>query len=93
LQPWLATGWDVSADGKTITLTLRENIMFHDGTPFNAEVVKWVFQMEIDAGKSLGCQTVLVTTGPDSGNGVANSPDYTADTLLQAAQWIIKGVR
>ncbi len=24
---------------------------------------------------------------------IPNSPDYTADTLLQAARWIIKGVR
>lgn len=45
-------------------------------------------QMDIDAGKTLGCQTVLVTTGLNNANEVANSPDYSADTLLQAAQWI-----
>lgn len=32
----LATEWDV-VDDKTITMTLREGVSFHDGTPFNAE--------------------------------------------------------
>lgn len=36
LKPWLATKWEVSEDGKTYTFTLREDVTFHDGTPFNA---------------------------------------------------------
>jgi peptide/nickel transport system substrate-binding protein len=31
----------VSADGLNYTITLREGISFHDGTPFNASCVKW----------------------------------------------------
>ncbi|MFC2066749.1 D-glycero-beta-D-manno-heptose 1,7-bisphosphate 7-phosphatase [Chloroflexota bacterium] len=50
-------------------------------------------QMDIGAGKSLGCRTVLVTTGPKGGNGVIDPPDYIAGNLLEAAQWIISGVR
>ncbi len=46
-------------------------------------------QMDIDAGKALGCKTVLVTTGPQAGNNVNGTPDYTANSLLEAAQWII----
>jgi peptide/nickel transport system substrate-binding protein len=37
----LATKWETSADGKTLTLTLREGVTFQDGTPFNADSVKW----------------------------------------------------
>jgi peptide/nickel transport system substrate-binding protein len=37
----LATEWKVSADLKTITLTLRKGVKFHDGTDFNAQVAKW----------------------------------------------------
>ncbi|OIQ32735.1 MAG: ABC transporter substrate-binding protein [Alphaproteobacteria bacterium MedPE-SWcel] len=37
--PQLATAWQVSEDGKTVTLQLREGVVFHDGTPFNAEAV------------------------------------------------------
>lgn len=38
--PQLATGWSWSEDGKTLTMDLREDAVFHDGTPFNAEAVK-----------------------------------------------------
>jgi len=40
LQPLLATSWEVSEDGLTWTFYLREGVVFHDGTPFDAEVVK-----------------------------------------------------
>lgn len=40
IVPQLATGQEVSDDGRTLTLTLREGVMFHDGTPMDAEAVK-----------------------------------------------------
>lgn len=40
ITPGLAESWDVSADGKTITLHLHKDIKFHDGTDFNAAAVK-----------------------------------------------------
>ena len=41
LQPALATEWKASADGKTWTFKLRQGVTFQDGTPFNAEAVKF----------------------------------------------------
>ena len=41
LQPALVTAWEVSEDGLEYSLTLREGVTFHDGTPFNAEAVKF----------------------------------------------------
>jgi peptide/nickel transport system substrate-binding protein len=39
--PWLAEKWDTSADGKQVTFSLRKNVKYHDGTPFDGESVKW----------------------------------------------------
>ena len=40
LAPKLATSWETSEDGLIFTLKLRDDVTFHDGTPFNAEAVK-----------------------------------------------------
>lgn len=44
LYPGLATEWAVAEDGVTWTVKLRSGVMFHDGTPFNAEAV--VFNLD-----------------------------------------------
>lgn len=41
VAPHLAESWEEDQAAKTITLKLRTGIEFHDGTPFNAEAVKW----------------------------------------------------
>jgi peptide/nickel transport system substrate-binding protein len=41
LVPLLATGWKADPKARTITLTLRKGVKFHDGTDFNAKVCKW----------------------------------------------------
>ncbi|MEV4410394.1 ABC transporter substrate-binding protein [Catellatospora sp. NPDC049609] len=38
--PWLATGWQASADGMTYTVKLRTDVTFHDGERFDAAAVK-----------------------------------------------------
>jgi peptide/nickel transport system substrate-binding protein len=44
VQPHLATGYKTSKDGKTWTFSLRRNVKFHDGTPFNAQAVCFNFK-------------------------------------------------
>ena len=43
-QPWLATGSEVSEDGLTVTIDLRDDVAWHDGEPFTAADVKFAFE-------------------------------------------------
>ncbi len=44
--PALAEKWQVSPDGTVWTFTLRKNVKFHDGTPFDAAAVVWNFEWQ-----------------------------------------------
>lgn len=44
VRPWLATGWQVSPDGRTYVFALRPGIRFQDGRPFTAADV--VFSLD-----------------------------------------------
>ncbi len=44
VQPWLATRWRHSADGKTWWFTLRDDVAFSNGEPFNAQAAAANFQ-------------------------------------------------
>lgn len=56
MQPWLATAWEVSEDGLTWDFTLRDDVTFTDGTPFDAEAVKVNVEhvQDPDTGSSTG---------------------------------------
>ncbi len=47
-SPWLATSWDVSPDSTEYTFTLRDDVTFTDGEPFDAEAVKANFDRIVD---------------------------------------------
>ena len=66
--PGLAESWTVSEDGMTWTMQLKKGVKFHDGTPFNSEVVKW-FLKEMETGPSgymVGAIDNVEITGPHS---------------------------
>lgn len=48
LVPALATAYDVSESGDSITYTLREGVKFHDGSDFTADDVVFSFERWID---------------------------------------------
>jgi peptide/nickel transport system substrate-binding protein len=37
--PWIATAWEVSDDSRSVTLDLRDDVVFHSGRPLTAEDV------------------------------------------------------
>lgn len=50
LVPRLATGYEVSDDGLTWTIHLREGVTFSDGAAFNAKVMKQTFDRILNPG-------------------------------------------
>ena len=54
LQPMLATSWRFAKDGSHLDFMLRDDVTFHDGTPFDAAAVK----ANIERGKTLEGSTV-----------------------------------
>jgi len=44
IVPGLASSWRASADGLTITFTLRDDVLWHDGQPFSAADVEFTFK-------------------------------------------------
>lgn len=62
LHPGLATDWEVSEDFTSLRMTLREGVTFHDGTPFNAEAVKFTFDTIADP--ATGSQGAIDYLGP-----------------------------
>lgn len=65
--PWLATDWTVSDDGLEYTFTLRDDVTFHDGEPFNAEAVKANFDHVVDPDTASAQAASLIGYADDGG--------------------------
>ena len=50
ITPGIATKWDLSPDGKTITYTIREGALFHDGSEVTPEDVLWTLRHSVGPG-------------------------------------------
>jgi peptide/nickel transport system substrate-binding protein len=68
LFPGLATAWEVAPDGKSVTLKLRSDVGFHDGTPFDAEAVKFTFDTIADP--KTASEGAVTQLGPYAGTEV-----------------------
>lgn len=47
-EAWLASGWTTAADGKSITVDLREGVSWSDGVPFDADDVLFSMKAATD---------------------------------------------
>jgi peptide/nickel transport system substrate-binding protein len=81
IYPWLATAWKVAPDKKSITFTLRKGIKFHDGSDFNAKVVKF----------NLDAQKAAKVAGTQSWTSIDAIDDYTVRINLSAYDNILIG--
>jgi peptide/nickel transport system substrate-binding protein len=60
--PGLAQDWDISDDERVYTFYLRDDVTFHDGTPFNAEAVR--FNLDRITSPDLASQKARFMLGP-----------------------------
>lgn len=75
VEPRLAKSYEVSDDGLEITYTLRDDVTFTDGTPFNADAVKAAYDRALDPANSCSC---LATFRSVAG---VEAPDDTTVTI------------
>lgn len=57
-KPDLAEKWMTSSDGKTWSFSLRKDVKFQDGTPFNADAVVSVYTKMLDKTYNTGASTL-----------------------------------
>jgi peptide/nickel transport system substrate-binding protein len=72
-NPGLATEWTINENATEYTFKLREDVTFHDGTPFNAAAVKYTFDRI--ANPDTGAQTAFSLLGPYQETEIVD--DYT----------------
>jgi peptide/nickel transport system substrate-binding protein len=56
--PVLATSWDIDPAAKTLVFHLRKGVKFHDGSDFNAQAVKWNYDLLLAAKKAPNVSSV-----------------------------------
>jgi len=72
--PLLAESWEVSEDGLTYTFDLKQDVTFHDGTPFNGEAVCFNFDRWNNFTGILQSESLSYYWGKVNG-GFADTPD------------------
>ncbi len=77
--PGLAESWTVSPDATTFTFKLRQGVRFHDGTPFNAEAVK--FTMDRIVSPTMIAGAARGNLGPYERTDVVD--EYTARIVMK----------
>lgn len=69
-QPWLADRWDLTADGRSLTVHLKPGIQFHDGRAVDAATVRDALQAQLPSymGPAFADISTIRATSPQSLN-------------------------
>jgi peptide/nickel transport system substrate-binding protein len=85
VEPDLAQKWDISADGKTYTFTLRKGVKFHSGRDVTSADVKYTFDRLVDKATASPNASLLApaesVTTPDDNTVVINLKQADASFL------------
>ncbi len=83
--PWLASSWDISTDGQTITFHLRDNIKYSNGDPITAGDFVYSWKRLIDPRNAAGYSYIMadVVEGNELlGVDVSKTKDADIDAML-----------
>jgi peptide/nickel transport system substrate-binding protein len=91
LKPWLAKSWEISPEGKKITLHMEENVKFQDGTDFDAAAVQFNLEACVKANLSgtAFLQNVASYEKPEKYTLVINLTKVDSTFLLRIAQGVL----
>jgi peptide/nickel transport system substrate-binding protein len=95
VQPGLATDWEYSEDGRTLTLSLREGVTFHDGDPFDSADVVATIERILDESSGAVVRTNLLSVAgvdapdPQTVKLSLSEPDGTLPTALTSVNTAI----
>ena len=84
--PWLAKSWEISDDELEYTFSLRDDVTFHDGEPFNAEAVKANFD-HVTAEETVSAQAAsMIGYSADGGSYIGTEviDEYTVQMTFSA---------
>ena len=94
IVPDIATGWEVSNEGRTFTFGLRDDVVFHDGKPVTAHDFKYSMERALDPATEstvadlylndiVGASAKLRGTA-NSVSGIRVLDDYTLEITIDA---------
>ena len=78
-KPYLAKSWEISEDGLTYTFTLRDDVLFQDGTSLTAGDLAFTYNRALDP------ETASPSAGPMLGPvaSIQALDDYTLEFVLE----------
>ena len=88
LIPALITKWDMAPDAKSLDLTFRDDVTFHNGDKFSAEDFAWSFLgrtkagQKLDVAQSMRKLTDIEVTSPTTATMRFDSPAPTVPVWL-----------
>lgn len=87
LVPELATSWSSDASSKTVTFQLRQGVQFQDGTPFNAQAVKWNIDQYQKAKRTEVSDIQSIST-PDAHTVVLHLKQWDSSVLVAVGFYV-----
>jgi peptide/nickel transport system substrate-binding protein len=87
MQPWLAESWTSGRDGRSLTIKLRKNVRFHDGSALDADVVAAILPESLRSvmGPAYSNVDYVRTAGTDSVQlGFKEPSPFLLEALVEA---------